>query len=421
MSGTGLSERVSGSESNICSDRAIVWAVMTGVVEGSATTHRIETYMQQSSDRVGLYDFGPNSWREGLAVLVETLENAPHVEPAGREDFQSQVIDALSNRLRVVDFHKRHPQLAETPIERPLVVLGLPRTGTTVVSYLLDQDPARRSLLNWEAGDSVPPPTTQTLRSDPRCLAKKVQLDELAVALQEAQFPVPHWEDADGPTECSFILNQDFKALIWDMIMPITAYGDWFLDADLTSAYEYERLTLQVLQSKAPGTWSLKMPSHAVHIDALLNVFPDARIVWAHRDPFKVTVSYLNMNELARTRILGPSLDVTAFVPSVLRQLRAHVERPLRTRARIGDERFYDLHYDRLLREPIAEMRALYRWAGDPLTPAVESRMAGWLRGNPQHKFGRPTYQLERFGICRADIEPIFDEYISALSIELEA
>ena len=393
---------------------------MTGVVERSATTDAIETFVQQASDCVGLSDLGPDSWREGLAVLVETLETAPDVEPTGREDFQSQVVDALSNRLRVVDYYKQHPELEETRIERPLVVLGLPRTGTTVVSCLLDQDAARRSLLNWEAGDSIPPPTTQTLRNDPRCLAKKAQLDELAAALQEAQFPVPHWEEADGPTECTFILNQDFKALIWDMIMPSTAYGDWFLDADLTSAYEYERMTLQVLQSKAPGTWSLKMPSHAVHIDALLKVFPDARIVWAHRDPFKVTESYLSMNELARSRILGANFDVTAFVPSVLRQLKAHVDRPLRARSRVGDERFYDLHYDRLLRDPLSEMRALYDWAGDPLTRDVESRMASWLDRNPQHKFGRPSYDLERFAICRADLEPIFDEYITALSIDLE-
>ena len=393
---------------------------MTEEDRGSGTSDVIDTLVRQASDRTGLHDLGPDSWRKGLAVLVDTVEGAPHVEPAGWLDFQCQVVDALCNRMQVIDFHAQHPELVESGIERPLFVLGLPRTGTTVVSYLLDQDSARRSLLNWEAGDSVPPPTTQTLRNDPRCLAKKAQLEELAAALQVAQFPVPHWEDADGPTECTFILNQDFKALIWDMIMPTTAYGDWFLDADLTSAYEYERMVLQVLQSNAPGSWSLKMPSHAVHIDALLNVFPDARIVWAHRDPFKVTGSYLNMNELARSRMLGTSMEVTAFVPSVLRQLRAHVERPLRTRARVGDACFYDLHYGNLLRDPIAEMHALYDWAGDLLTPAVESRMAVWLERNPQHKFGRPSYELARFGLCSADLEPIFDDYISAFGVEME-
>ena len=103
------------------------------------------------------------------------------------------------------------------------MILGLARTGTTVASYLLGVAPPRRSLLNWEAGETVPPPTTATLRSDPRCLVKKQQLDALAAALEEAKFPVPHWEDADGPTECTFILNQDFKALLWDMLMPTMA------------------------------------------------------------------------------------------------------------------------------------------------------------------------------------------------------
>jgi Sulfotransferase family len=393
---------------------------MRAVVGASTTSGVIDGLVQQASERAGLIDLGPGSWGDGLAVLVEAVETAPYVEPSGRADFYRQVVDALWNRLRVVDFHKQHSELAESRIERPLVVLGLPRTGTTVVSNLLDQDPERRSLLNWEASDSVPPPTTQTLRSDPRCLAKKAQLDELAAALHEGQFPVPHWEDADGPTECTFILNQDFKALIWDMIMPTTAYGEWFLDADMTSAYEYERMTLQVLQSGVPGIWSLKMPSHAVHIDALLDAFPDARIVWAHRDPFKVTESYLSMNELARSRILGAAMDVTAFVPSIIRQLQAHVERPLRTRARIGDDRFYDLHYVNLLRDPVAQIRALYHWARDPLTPAIERRMLAWVERNPQHKFGRPSYDLARFGISKADLEPVFDDYISALDVELE-
>ncbi len=393
---------------------------MTLVAGASAASDVIDTLVHQASERAGLHDLGPGSWREGLATLVETVESAPYVEPSGRADFHGQVVDALWNRLRVVEFHKQHPELAEARIERPLVVLGLPRTGTTVVSYLFDQDPARRSLLNWEAGDSVPPPTAESLRNDPRCLAKKAQLDELAAALHEARFPVPHWEDADGPTECTFVLNQDFKALIWDMIMPTTAYGEWFLDVDMTSAYAYERMALQVLQSSAPGIWSLKMPSHAVHIDALLKEFPDARIVWAHRDPFKVTESYLTMNELARSRMLGTEMDVTTFVPSVLRQLRAHVDRPMRTRARIGDDGFYDLHYLDLLRDPVSEIRALYDWAGDPFPAALECRMLTWLAGNPQHRFGRPSYDLARFGVSRADLEPMFDAYISALDVELE-
>jgi hypothetical protein len=112
----------------------------------------------------------------------------------------------------------------------------------------------------------------------------------------------------------------------------------------MTRAYAYERSVLQLLQSRAPGTWSLKMPSHAVHIEALLATFPDVRIVWAHRDPFKATASFLRLNYLSRG-VLGCEIDTADIVSNVLRQLRAHITRPLKTRERIGDDRFFDLHY----------------------------------------------------------------------------
>jgi len=384
---------------------------------GEAVT--VDDLVARACERAGLDDLGAGSWREGLAILVDTLEHAPGMTAAGREDLHRQYVDALGNRLRVVDHLNRHPEVAEGRIERPLVILGLPRTGTTVASYLLDQDPQRRSLLNWEAADSVPPATAATLRTDPRCLAKKAQLDELAAALQSAEVAIPHWEEADGPTECTFVQNQDFKAFLWEAFMPTSAYSDWLLGTDMTSAYQYERSVLQVLQSQAPGTWSLKMPSHAVHIEALLAVFPDVRIVWAHRDPFKATASLLSMNHLARSLHI-PDPDVPAFVATVLQQVGAHVDRPLAARRRIGEDRFFDLHYAALMRDPIGQMRELYRWAGDDLAPDVEAAMSGWLASNRQDRFGRRTYALDTYDVTVADLEPIFDDYLSTFDIELE-
>jgi len=388
--------------------------------ECSSPAAVVDQLVQRARERAGLEDLGSDSWRDGMTILVDTIETAPGVIAAGRDNVYGRVVDALWNRLRVVDYLKRHPEISHERVERPLVILGLPRTGTTVASCLLDQDPSWRSLLNWEAGDSVPPPTTQTLRTDPRCLAKKEQLDALAAALEEARFPIPHWEEADGPTECTFVLNQDFKALVWESFMPTPAYADWFIDADLTSAYEYERSVLQLLQSRAPGTWSLKMPSHAVHIDTLLATFPDARLVWAHRDPFKATASALSMYQLARARVSEPDADLSEVIAAVLRLLHAHVDRPLRTRERIGDDRFFHLHYAKLMRDPIGEIRTLYEWAGKDLAPAIEATMLQWLDRNPQDRFGMRPYSLDQYEVTKADLEPLFDEYLSAFGVELE-
>lgn len=379
----------------------------------------VDDLVARACERAGHDDFGGDSWREGLRLLIESCESAPGVNPGGREFVYAQFVDALWNRLRVVDYVKSHPNILDEPVECPLVVLGLPRTGTSLASYLLDQDPLRRSLLTWEAQDSIPPSTPDTLRTDARCLKKKAELDALAEGLKAANIPLVHWDEADGPTECLFVQNQDFKAYLWEAFMPTPAYADWLLQTDMSSAYAYERMVLQVLQSRAPGTWSLKMPSHAVHIETLLATYPDVRIVWAHRDPFKSTASFLRLNYLSRAAT-GAEVDIELTVGNVLRQLREHVDRPLATRRRIGDDRFFDLHYADLMRDPVAVMRELYDWAGDDLTAPTEQAMLDWLDAHPQDRHGVAPYSLDGSGVTRADLEPIFDEYLSVFDIELE-
>jgi hypothetical protein len=381
---------------------------------------RFDELVTRACERAGLEDFGDDSWQEGLRRLIDTCESAPGVNPGGRDYVYSQFVDAMWNRLRVIDYRKEHPEIADESIDRPLVVLGLPRTGTSLASYLLDQDSGRRSLLTWEAENSVPPSTPDTLRSDPRCLKKKAELDVLAEGLKAANIPMVHWDDADGPTECLFVQNQDFKAYLWEAFMPTSDYAEWLLNTDMTSAYAYQRSVLQMLQSRAPGTWSLKMPSHAVHIEALLATYPDVRIVWAHRDPFQATASFLRLNYLSRA-VMGAELDVETVTSNVLRQLSAHVSRPLRTRGRIGDDRFFDLHYADLMRDPLAVMRALYDWAGDDLTADAERAMLAWLEQHPQDRHGVAPYSLDGSGVTRTDLEPLFDEYLSVFDVELES
>src|SRR5215813_8946489 len=168
------------------------------IVSGVMTSSGVDDLVGRACERAGLDDFGGESWREGLNLLVDTVESAPGVNEGGREYVYGQFVDALWNRLRVVDYLKQHPEVADEKVERPLVVLGLPRTGTSLASYLLDQDPHRRSLLTWEAQDSVPPSTPDTLRTDPRCLKKKAELEVLEAGLRAANIPLVHWDEADG-------------------------------------------------------------------------------------------------------------------------------------------------------------------------------------------------------------------------------
>lgn len=207
-----------------------------------------------AAQRTGLTEIDSDSWRDGLAIMLDELNSSPAFTPFGRERVLTDATDALGRRMQVHAYIQEHPEVLDAPVERPLIVLGMPRTGTTVISYLLDQDPARRSLLHWQCVDPIPPATTEALRTDPRCLALLEEQRKILDMVTQAKVPLPHWEDADGPTEDMFIHNQDFKGLSWDSFLSTSRYAEWlFHDADMTSTYEYQKRYLQVLQSTAPG------------------------------------------------------------------------------------------------------------------------------------------------------------------------
>ena len=311
--------------------------------------------LKLAAERTGLSDIDSDSWRPGLAIVLDEVNTSPAFTPQGREQLIDDSINALGRRLQIHDYLQLHPEVLDEPVERPLVVLGMPRTGTTVISYLLDQDPARRSLLHWECLHPVPPATTETLRTDPRCLDLLKKQRGILKLIKDGKVAIPHWEDADRPTEDMFIQNQDFKGLSWDAFLSTTRYAEWLInEADMTSAYEYQKRYLQVLQSKAPGTWNLKMPSHSVHIETLLKVFPDARLIWAHRDPYKATGSLCNLFNLPKCFTQHPeAVDPVAIGSNAMHQMKAHVERPLRARDRIGDDRFFHMYYHEMMRDPM--------------------------------------------------------------------
>jgi hypothetical protein len=387
--------------------------------DGIATSDDI---LKVAAGRTGLTEVESDSWREGLEIIIDEVNTSPGFTPAGRERILDDAVNALGRRLQIHDYIQTHPEVLDVPVERPLFVLGMPRTGTTVISYLLAQDPARRSLLHWQCVHPVPPATTEMLRTDPRCLALLEEQRQMLEFIKQAKMPLPHWEDADGPTEDMFIHNQDFKGLSWDSFLGAPRYWKWlFESADMVSTYEYQRRYLQVLQSTAPGIWSLKMPSHSVYIDALLEVFPDARLIWAHRDPYKATGSLANLWKLPRGMVMHPdAVDLEAMGRDSMNQMKFHVERPLRARERIGDDRFFHMYYSEMMRDPMDVMRRIYDWAGDPLTPEAETRMQGWLTEHPQDRFGVNAYSLDQYGLSVDKLRPIFAEYLDTFDIELE-
>lgn len=202
----------------------------------------------------------------------------------------------------------------------------------------------------------------------------------------------------------------------WASCAGTPVYSDWMLHCDMGSAFEHRKRCLQILQSTNPGRWVLKMPSDSLFVTWLFRTFPDARIIWTHRDPFKAFASAFSMRGKSRM-IFNKDMDEPFMRCKWPVQLGLHVQRPLEmSRARPAD--FYHLNYDDLVADPIEAMKKVYAWLGNEWNEPAESGMRQWLQDNPQHRFGSHSYSLEEWGFTRDEIEPYFAEYLTAHPVE---
>jgi hypothetical protein len=217
-----------------------------------------------------------------------------------------------------------------------------------------------------------------------------------------------------------FFIQSDFKALMWEGRGRLRSYRDWlFHDADLTSTYQYHKRFLQLLQAQAPGVWSLKQPSHGLWIDTLLKTYPDARLVWTHRDPLTATGSFCSLMRMGNGAF-GLTPDVAWLGENYPWQAVEHANRIMNSRERLGHDRIIDVHYADLMRDPIPTMRALYKSLGDDFTAEAEAGMRTWLADNPQGKFGKHEYALAQFGLTPDKVRSMFDRYLSSYQVEAE-
>lgn len=376
----------------------------------------VDELIAEAQKATGLDAFDSDSFREGLEVFVEDINDGEPPEHAiGR--IQQLIMPCLINRLKVADYHAKHPELREKPIERPIFVFGVPRTGTTLLSNLLAKDPAHRSPLTWEIDDPVPPATTETLYNDPRALKRLAEEKALLEAAPE--MGKYYRSSAIYPNECVYFMAHDFKTLMLESRCKTTKYRDWLFATDMTSAYEYHKKFLQVLQHHAPGTWNLKMPSHALWLETLLKVYPDARLIWTHRDPLAALGSFCSIISLAKGGFTS-GVSPEAVGENCLWQAAEHANRIMDFRDKFGEDRVVDVQYSDLMTQPIECMRKLYADMGTEFSSAAEAGMQAWLDDNPQNKFGKHEYKLAQFGLTESQVRDVFERYSSRYEVASE-
>lgn len=368
--------------------------------------------------RTGLTDLGPpETYREGLRTLLTSLEEDARLNTIGRIAARRRILDLLEVRLRLLDHRERNPQVVAEPIDRPIFVLGLPRTGTTVLYGLLASDPAMRAPLSWEVSHPFPPPRPD-VDDDPRVALTDREFDRFRQIVPDIDRMHPL--GARLPQECIALQAPSFASYELPSTFPIPSYWDWLFRQDLREAYTFERWFLQHLQSGYGGRhWILKSPAHMFWLDTLLEVFPDARIVQTHRDPTSVLASVSSLMVGLRSGV-SDHVDPRAVGREHLEAWKWGLERAMEVRDRLPDDRVVDIQFRDTLEDPVGTVRAIYERFELEATSEVEAGVRAYLEENPRDKHGVHTYRLEDFGLDPGEVSAAFAGYRARFGVEEE-
>ena len=341
----------------------------------------------------GLTDFGDPHYLEGLGVLLSDFDKNTKANFIGRLAFQDVLIRQLRNRLRFVEYKKKHPEVFEKPLLAPLLITGIPRSGTTFLHRLMNEDEHWRSLKLYEIQQPIPPAQGQ----------KDKRRSETAKELKPLDLFVPeldskHLLRADMPEECMWLMGITFCSLEYILEMPLRDYLDWYLQHDRSQAYrEYAQL-LQIAQAQAPGKpLLLKAPSHRGSLDYLKAVIPNIRLVITKRDRHESAASFSSLLYSA-LRNNVPVLDKQRLGETVLKLFSCEEER---------QKTFLAKHpllsctalYQQIRLDPLATVSKIYQHYDIPLTREAEEKMQAYAITNPQHQYGVHQYSLNDFGI----------------------
>jgi Sulfotransferase family len=353
--------------------------------------------------RSGLAEFAEDPrFAEALEVLCRSAENDAGFSLAGRVAIRDYVVHALVNRLRYVHARAHEPEVADTELEPPIIVVGLPRSGTTLLHHLLALDPRARSLLFWEVMEPIAGPGPDRRREAlVRMLADIKRMDRGVDG--------KHHFDADNPEECMLLLDATLLSLAFWVFAPVYEYVEWLRQQDHHGAYEVYRWYLQRFQRESPGRrLTLKAPAHTAALAALLHAIPNARLVQIHRDPAEVVPS-LHSLIFSLHAMVAETVDIERMAEANM----AHLEHLIATAeaARAAGHAWAEVSYEALVRDPVACVRQLYERFDLPFTADFARSIERFVAERPRDKYGTHRYSAQDFGTTEAALRERFSDY----------
>jgi hypothetical protein len=390
-------------------------------MESQPVELRAEVAIDAACAATGLQDFGNDDFRARLSVWLESVDEDMGLNGFGRRVIFNNCVRYLSNRLLFEDLLERHPEILDVEIRRPIIVIGLPRSGTTHLVNLIAADQRLRSLPYWESAEPIPRRGEGAGADglDPRylrCRKASEQSDQVMPLLRAMHHMTP--EHVHEEIE---VQNLDFGSydLEWNARVP--RWRDYQQTCDLTSSYEYMKNVLKALQwMRGPERWILKSPQHLEQIRPLMSVFPDATVAITHRDPVSVIQSAITMlaygDRCRRYEIDAPGL-AEYWIDRVERLLRACV----RDRECIPAGQSIDVLFHEFMADDVAMVEHIYKLADLEMTDVARGRLNDYLDSNRRGKHGRVVYDLEGdFGVNASEVRERFDFYFDRFPVRKE-
>jgi hypothetical protein len=366
--------------------------------------------LDEARSETGLADFGDPGFEERLDVLLRSFREEARLSPFGVINSHGLIVQLLKNRLLLQDLLRRHPEIHDVQIERPIVIAGLPRTGTTHLHNLLAADPALRSLPYWESLEPFPSAAEVGVVPDPR----RERTDGAVWFMNEAMplFPLMHEMTTDHVHEEIQLLANDFSTMFFESVAFVPRWAEHYRAHDQTSSYRYLYTSLQALQHLRGGDrWLLKSPQHLEQFPVLATVFPDATVVVTHRDPVSVVISMATMVAYT-TRMHACPVDAARAGRYWADRIEAMLAACVRDRDVLPADRSTDVRFDDFMRDDLAVAANVYELAGQPMSTGARAAMAGYLGWHHRGRLGRIDYRAADVGLDEAELAGRFTAYV---------
>lgn len=359
----------------------------------------------------GLTDWGDPDYRQCLDHFLQSIEQESGIPEGAREYLHLYLTMMGIGRLQTIATLKQNPEIEEVPIEAPIFIAGLPRTGSTVLQGMLSADPSKRSMLYWETEAMAPPPSEENAANDPRikmCEQRMAFFNTIA-----PDFSAIHHIDVMEPDECNSLFARNYSTGLMSAYYHVPSFEAWHMKRDFEAAYRFHKQQLQILSWKFPKRrWVCKSPEHNMHLDALLKVYPDARVLIPHRPPAQVMGSSCSMVRYLRYIFShGANANRKVIGEHQLNNITSSLKRSMECRRNLPQENFLDLSYTRLVKSPHEEMERVYRFLDETYTPERRNAIETYLTEHRQHKHGGHKYTLSEFGLSESVVEKATREY----------